>query len=143
MFFLPTKKISVSVKKDIPVLGDLENLLVRGINNNDNVMKLIHTLIKKDDVWPHRKIIHIVSADACGLGLGKAGTSNYGKNPALLSLSGDYDFEVDRTLASHIEAEFDFKIQQWNEFMFSKSKIADLLVTSCRAALNSRVIQND
>ena len=142
MIFIPTERLCVSMKKDLPVSGSLESWLVGGINAEEELKEVIHALFAEDEIWPHRKIILTVSADACDMGLGKAG-QNGSRNPVFSGFSGDIDFEVERTIASEIEPLFDLKVQQWNQFILNSPKIAGFLITACRAALNSRVLQND
>lgn len=143
LFFIPTEKLWISLKKDLPVSGNLENWLVSGLENEEELSKVLHALLKVDEAWPHKKIIHIVSTDACGMGLGKTRDNNSKMSSFLSGMSGDIDFEVERGLVSEIEPLFDLKVQQWNQFITNSPKIAGFLITACRAALNSRVLQND
>lgn len=144
MFFIPSEKLNINVKKDIPVLGDLENWLISGVESPDeDVKKLIYRLLKSDQVWPHKTIIQIVLNNTCDMGLGKISEQDPAKSKLLKSFTGNLDFEVKYDLVSTTEADFDLSLQQWNQFILTSSKIAGMLITACRGALNSRVIQND
>lgn len=144
MFFIPSEKLNISIKKDIPVLGDLENWLIRGIESSDeDVKKLIYKLLKENQAWPHRTINHIVLNDACDKGFGKINEQDTGRSKLLKGFTGNTDFEAETSSVSIFEAEFDLSLQEWNQFLLSSAKIAGMLITACRGALNSRVTQND
>jgi len=143
MFFIPSGKLVVCIKKDIPVFGDLENWLIKGIERpNQDVKQLIHNLFDEDQAWPHKIIIHKVSKEACESGFGKIRLSG-SDNSVLRGFTGNIDFEANSVIVSELEDEFDLIVQQWNQFLALSSKIAGMLITLCRSALNSRVIQND
>lgn len=144
MFFIPSEKLNISINKDIPVLGSLENWLLKGIESPDEeVKKLIYKLLNENQVWPHKKIIHIVLNDACDMGFGKINEKDSGKSKLLKGFTGDTGFEADIDSVSILEAEFDLSLQQWNQFFLSSSKIAGMLINACRGGLNARVTQND
>ena len=144
LFFIPVETLIISIQKDIPVLGDLENWLIRGIKgSDDDVKKLIYLLLDENQPWPHKRVIHIVLNESCDMGLGKINERESGTNKLLKGFSGNTDFEAANLPVSKIELEFDLTVQQWNQFLLSSSRIAGMLITACRGALNSRVTQND
>lgn len=144
MFFIPSEKLNISIKKDIPVQGDLENLLIRDIEGSyEEVKKRIHKLLKTDQVWPHKTIINIVTNNTCDIGIGKIKEASNPKEKLVNIFSGNIDFEAEIGSVSALESEFNLIFQQWNQFNLSSSKIAGMLLNSCRAGLNSRLVQYD
>jgi hypothetical protein len=143
MFFISVEKLFIILNKDIPVSGSLESWMMSRIRGEGEAQSIIRHILEVDEVWPHKKIIYMVAADACDMGLGRVSESYKGSSSVLRSLSGDLDFDVERSLVSKVEPEFELLLQQWQQFLVASPKTAKLLINACRSALNSRVIQND
>ena len=144
LFFIPSVKLIISINKEMPVLGDLENWLISGIRSIDEDVKgLIYRLLHENQAWPHKSIINMVVFNSCHEELGKIVQLNSGASNLLNGFSGNTNFEVDIPSASLVEPEFELLLQQWNQFCLSSSKTSEALISACRSALNSRVTQND
>lgn len=144
MMVIPSSTLEVSLDKDIPVSGDLENLLLGCMNRQGTTLKkVISELLNEQSAWPHKQIIGTVTANTCTLGLGSIQNSETGMKGILKGFSGDTNFEPHHTLIAPLEPSFHFMQQQWNNFCISSAKTSGMLVTDCRSALNSRIIQTD
>jgi hypothetical protein len=143
MFFIPVEKLYIGFNRDIPVPGSLESLIIKQVKGNGDAQIVIRHVLEVDEVWPHKKIIQLVATNACEMGLGKTSESYQGHSSVLRFLSGDLDFDVERSLVLKVEPEFELMLQQWQQFLVASQKTAKFLINACRSALNSRVIQND
>ncbi|HEY0667963.1 MAG TPA: hypothetical protein VGD22_07295 [Sphingobacteriaceae bacterium] len=144
MLLIPSSTLEVSLDKDIPVSGDLENLLLGCMNRKGTTLKnVIYQLLNEHSAWPHKQIIHIVTENTSAVGLGSIRNNGTGMKQMLNGFSGNTGFEPNHTLIAPLEPAFNFMQQQWNDFCFSSAKTSGMLVTDCRSALNSRITQTD
>lgn len=144
MLLIPSSTLEVSLDKDIPVSGDLENLLLGCMNHKGTALKdVIYQLLNEHSAWPHKQIISIVTENTSALGLGSISNNGTGMKQMLKGFSGNTGFESNNTLIAPLEPSFNFMQQQWNDFCFSSAKTSGILVTDCRSALNSRITQTD
>ncbi|HEY0770587.1 MAG TPA: hypothetical protein VGD31_09665 [Sphingobacteriaceae bacterium] len=144
MLLIPSSTLEVSLDKDIPVSGDLENLLLGCMGRKGTALKnVIYQLLNEHSAWPHKQIIHIVTENTSAVGLGSIRNNVTGMKQMLKSFSGNTGFEPNHTLIAPLEPAFNFMQQQWNDFCFSSAKTSGMLVTDCRSALNSRITQTD
>ena len=127
-----------------PSSGGLESLIMDGLNEKEiEVQKLVNSILKEDHPWPHKIIINTVINHAIMLGFGKSEEIKGSMKNLFKGLNGNVNFIPQCEAIQPLESIFDDMNDQWSLFGRNSPQVNQLLLSSCRAGLNSRVMNHD
>ena len=136
--------LTVNREKDSPASGVLENLLLEHMNGKAlEVKNLVHRILKEDTPWPHKVIINAVINDAINLGLGSADEIKGSVKQFLKGFGGNVNFIPACEMIKLFTPSFDLMSNKWNQFGKDSPGLCRLLMSACRAGVNSRIMNND
>jgi hypothetical protein len=144
-FFVFQSTVMVIEKlQELPDAGILESLVLDGIAAKEVELKdLIHGILKEDSPWPHKVIINTVINNTVSLGLGTADEVKNSVKQFFKNLSGNVNFVPECESILPLQPVFDELEEQWNQFGTQSPELRNTLISTCRAGINSRILNND
>jgi len=144
-FFLFQSTVMVIERlQELPDEGTLESLILGGFKAKEVELKqLIHGILKEDSPWPHKVIINTVINNTVSLGLGTADEIKNSVKQFFKNLSGNVNFVPHCESILPLQPAFDQLAEKWNQFGALSPELSKELISTCRAGINSRILNND